>query len=296
VFVNMTRSGDVEDRNIWEKMYRTWIHIEENYINDFEWFVKVDDDSYLFVDNLRNFVKYYDTNVPHYFGHTLMFRWKEDNIVFNTGIAYVLSRKTLQTIVPVFKTMPTWKSGFRDRCVDRAGAGEDTNMGVCLRSIGINPDNTLDSRKRQRFLPFFLSAHQNQSYVPDAWYWKYKPRDIGQGMNCCVEDIIAMHDFKRGKTDDENYEKLEEMYYRNGRDLMRSDEIPPPPQLFLYDRMIDFEIDSHRNSLERFPNQEVYLGEGKEKQVLERTYEQYRQRKIMRKARRHRRKPRQATQ
>lgn len=238
-----------------------WSMLEEKYIDKAEWFVKVDDDSYLFVDNLRHFAKFYNPNVPHFFGHTLPFRWKQDNIVFNSGVAYVLSRESLSRLAPVLRNMPQWKGGYRDRCVDRDGAGEDTSMGICLRSIGINPDNTLDHEYRQRFLLFSREGHERQKRRSGTWYWNYKPKIIPDAQNCCSDDMIVLHGFKGHKEDDTAFQNFENVYYRNGNDKKRDLRIPPKPSLFLYDPAdLDFKIDAYLNAEIRNSKQEVFLG------------------------------------
>ena len=41
----------------------------ENFINDFDWLVKADDDTYLFVENLRTFLKDKNASLPITFGY-----------------------------------------------------------------------------------------------------------------------------------------------------------------------------------------------------------------------------------
>ena len=35
------------ERNIWEKVWKMWYYIYINHINDAEWFLKIDDDTFL---------------------------------------------------------------------------------------------------------------------------------------------------------------------------------------------------------------------------------------------------------
>jgi glycoprotein-N-acetylgalactosamine 3-beta-galactosyltransferase len=44
-------------------------YVYENFINDFDWFVKADDDTYLFVENLKSFLKDKNTSLPITFGY-----------------------------------------------------------------------------------------------------------------------------------------------------------------------------------------------------------------------------------
>lgn len=72
--VNMTRSADPRERNIWNKVHNMWSSISDLYLEEYEWFLKVDDDTYLFPDHLRQFTQYYNPNIPRYFGHAIMVR------------------------------------------------------------------------------------------------------------------------------------------------------------------------------------------------------------------------------
>eukprot|EP01084_Bolivina_argentea_P001974 3642_1 len=185
-------------KNIWEKMHRTWTKIFSipKYINNYEWFLKADDDSFIVTQNLFGFLQYYDPSYTHYLGHTLRQRWEKENIVFNSGTCYVLSRQTLLAIGRYLRYLPSMNPGPpTEHCVDRNGAGEDPSLAACLVGVGIRPSNTLDHELRERFLIFRDTDHVKM-YREDTWYWKYAPGGIGQGENCCSPYLISMHNYK----------------------------------------------------------------------------------------------------
>lgn len=249
--VNMTMSSDPSQRNIWNKVHNMWTAIADRYIDEYEWFLKVDDDTYLFVDHLRGFTQYYNPNIPRYFGHTILYRWKKANIVFNSGSAYVLSKEALRRVAPKLRNMPVRKGGQpRDLCQDEGGSGDDTAIAVCLKDIGIMPDNTLDAQGRQRFFTFQLHHHYTQKRDDEeSWFWKYKPQITGTQENCCVaqEEIIAAHQYKKEK-DDEHFYKLHEKALASRNHTY---SVPPKPSWFWYDEdKLDFKVDEWRNSLD----------------------------------------------
>jgi glycoprotein-N-acetylgalactosamine 3-beta-galactosyltransferase len=68
-------------------------YVYEKYLNDFDWFVKADDDTYIFVDNLKSFLKEQNPSEPITFGHNF-----NENMVKNRFNNTV--NKTLQNLLP----------------------------------------------------------------------------------------------------------------------------------------------------------------------------------------------------
>ena len=60
-------------KHIWEKMWRSWVWVRRNRAQDYEWFVKVDDDCFFFAENLRWYTRArgFSPLDAHYFGHKL---------------------------------------------------------------------------------------------------------------------------------------------------------------------------------------------------------------------------------
>jgi glycoprotein-N-acetylgalactosamine 3-beta-galactosyltransferase len=52
-----------------QKSTLAFLFAYENYLNDFEWFVKADDDTYLFVDHLKAFLSEQNPLEPVTFGY-----------------------------------------------------------------------------------------------------------------------------------------------------------------------------------------------------------------------------------
>jgi hypothetical protein len=262
LFVNVSHRIDPltkESISLWEKIYKTFTELYRNYLEKADFFVKLDDDSFLFGDNLRDFLQYYDSRIPRWFGHSIPYKWADSNIIFNTGSGYVLSREALKRVGPTLAKLTPEKPGSPgDFCRDQQARAEEVILAACLRRFGIVPENTLDEKGRERFL--FSEAGHYENYPRDesGWVWQYKSRRVGSGKDCCSDRLIVAHGYK-------NPENMDEM-----RRLQRlADEqkkywppapIPPKPELFLYDEdTIPFKVDKWRNRIPANPHEEPHF-------------------------------------
>jgi glycoprotein-N-acetylgalactosamine 3-beta-galactosyltransferase len=65
-----------ESRSIlWTKTKKTLKYAYEKHLNDGDFFMKVDDDSYVFMENLRYLLFQYNPGDPLYFGHRFTKKW-----------------------------------------------------------------------------------------------------------------------------------------------------------------------------------------------------------------------------
>ena len=53
---------------LWPKTVKAFQYVWEHHRNDADWFMKADDDTWVFVDNLRSYLANYDEDKPHYMG------------------------------------------------------------------------------------------------------------------------------------------------------------------------------------------------------------------------------------
>lgn len=54
---------------LWNKVVAAFTHIYRHHLTDFDWFMKADDDTYVFVDALERFLANKSARQPIYFGH-----------------------------------------------------------------------------------------------------------------------------------------------------------------------------------------------------------------------------------
>lgn len=224
----------------------------EDYLDKAEWFVKVDTDSFPLPDNMRNYMSYYNESNPHYLGHTIMYRWSE-NIVFNTGSGYMVSREALRQLRPIFQELQKPKQPDRQLCIDRLGPQEDMEFGRCLRLINVLPNDVLDGQNRYYMMTWRPDDHLHMKRE-ETWFWEYKIKDVGQLQKCCNPKNMGYHNYKDQK---DITVLLMRFIYLDNPQLYEEDTHVDPTALFQYDPdKIDFDLDEFRNNkaLCRKPN------------------------------------------
>lgn len=256
--INMSRPEN--QRNIWEKVHRMWSNVYNSKLTDkYDWFIKADDDTFIITENMKGYLQYYDPNYPHYLGHTLRKRWKSENVIFNSGVCYVLSKASINRIGPYLTHLPTLDPLVgRSHCVDRSGAGEDPTTSICLSGVGIRPGNTLDHEMRERFLIFRPTDHE-KIYREDTWYWEFKPPSVKDGPDCCSPYIVCAHNYKDMNSVKKFFPLLQKEY--NQPKDWDNIPLPPRPRTFIYDsQQVTFKIDDWFN-IEKPPHgQRIFLG------------------------------------
>lgn len=65
MFYHLVGITEIESRDLlWEKMRRALIYIYKNVLNDYDFFMKTDDDTYVIVENLRLLLSKHDPSLP----------------------------------------------------------------------------------------------------------------------------------------------------------------------------------------------------------------------------------------
>ena len=111
--VPVTRTEDPKVRNIWEKSWRMWKLISHEYVESCDFFIKTDTDAFVMVENLRAYLRHYDAETKHYMGHTMLQRWGTENVKFNIGAGYVLSRASVRALGAPVEIVAHWSTPSR---------------------------------------------------------------------------------------------------------------------------------------------------------------------------------------
>lgn len=259
---------DDGSNNLWERIHLMWLYLAQHYSHSesIDWFVKLDRQTFLSIHALKYFLKYYNPEVFHYFGHTLLYQ-AEANIIFNSGTCYVLSRSAVERVGYVLSNFTSKGTGSPHACVDRKGSGEDSSFGICLRSVGINPENTVNYDGRQRFLVFRHGGHLIYERKPDQWFWKHKPAGIKDLEDCCVDPyhIISESGFGDNPRDNREFRRIHRRHLKHwtgsaGSSDEKNQKFSPPVADYFYYQPGDLQLDTFGNIASPPKEQEIFDG------------------------------------
>lgn len=134
-----------------------------NRFPDASWYLMIDDDTYIFMDHLDNFLSQFDPKLPHYLGAATIFTGCDevhklgDGPLFgHGGSGIVLSHGALEKIM---------SEGVMEECIDKYKScfAGDIRLGLCLRDSGI---------LIRRVVPYVFNRDP-----PHSLYWYPDPCD-----------------------------------------------------------------------------------------------------------------------
>jgi len=171
--------------NLWGKTKQAFEYVYKHHLDDADWFVKADDDTYMIIENLRYLLKNQNSSTPIFFGHK--FKPYVNQGYFSGGAGYVLSKEAVIRFV---------ETGIYNSSIcrqDNDGA-EDVEMGKCMENLHVTAGDSRDTYGRKRFFPFIPEHHLIPGLIgKDTWYYKYIFYPEEEGMACCSDHTISFH-------------------------------------------------------------------------------------------------------
>ncbi|XP_068159287.1 glycoprotein-N-acetylgalactosamine 3-beta-galactosyltransferase 1 [Drosophila tropicalis] len=173
---------------LWGKTKEAFTYLYENKFDEADWFMKADDDTYVFVENLRYMLYPYSPDMALHFGfnYKLIGNPPKNGSYMSGGSGYILSREALR----IFAT------GVNDssKCRQQDDQAEDLEMGICLFNLGVQSGDSRDASLRFRFLPMApFSLLLSHYYGMDFWFFKYAYYNPRACMNCLSDYPVAFH-------------------------------------------------------------------------------------------------------
>ncbi|XP_060086149.1 glycoprotein-N-acetylgalactosamine 3-beta-galactosyltransferase 1-like [Ylistrum balloti] len=162
------------------KTMKAFQYIYQHHLDDADWFLKADDDTYVILENLRHLLEPYSPKEAVYFGHHFTPYVKQG--YHSGGAGYVLSKEALRRLV--INGIPSGKC-----TID--GYGEDRHMGGCMEYVGVRIGNSTDSLGRSRFHCFAPWKHVMGGYP--EWYIRYDANGAKYGQDSVSDFAISFH-------------------------------------------------------------------------------------------------------
>ncbi|CAH8554930.1 unnamed protein product [Schistosoma intercalatum] len=127
--------------HLWSK-FRIILRYIYQFRNDYDYFLKTDDDAYVIMENLLNVLQNYSPDMPFMLGHR--FPILARNGYFSGGAGYVLSREALKRIVEQsidrHHNCPVYDENM-----------EDVKMSICGQAVGVRLYDVFDILGRYQF-------------------------------------------------------------------------------------------------------------------------------------------------
>ncbi|XP_077052602.1 glycoprotein-N-acetylgalactosamine 3-beta-galactosyltransferase 1 [Siphateles boraxobius] len=164
------------------KTIRAFQHIHKHHLDDADWFLKADDDTFVILENLRYSLSRHNTEEPLYFGRR--FRPFIAQGYMSGGAGYVLSKEALRRFV----------KGFADGLCTHNTELEDTGLGQCMETMKVRTCDSRDVLRRQTFHPYPPDLYlPRQLPRPRPRHLLYEHYDPVEGPGCCSDLAISFH-------------------------------------------------------------------------------------------------------
>jgi glycoprotein-N-acetylgalactosamine 3-beta-galactosyltransferase len=167
----LTEKGDN-----WLKLREAYSYIYKHFLNDFDWFLKTNDNTYMVIENLRWLLFQYEPDWPLLLGQRFL---SEDYIV---GV-HAISKRALTRLV---------EKAFTNKEICSEGNGDlDKEVSKCLQHVNVLQIDALDDEGKGMFFQNSPEAalFPDKAEEYDRWYW----HKLKQGPNkCCSDRLIAI--------------------------------------------------------------------------------------------------------
>ncbi|CAD6198648.1 unnamed protein product [Caenorhabditis auriculariae] len=143
------RHSDASDKSLAENGL---FKLHDGYLNNFDWFMKVDDDTYIIMEHLKELLAKYSPDDPVALGHKMRLGSHIKGLEYHSGGAgYVFTRESLRRFV---KTVQMLEEN-RDKHVDLGL--EDVHTAYVWKKANVTIVETSDENLALRFAPIHIA-------------------------------------------------------------------------------------------------------------------------------------------
>lgn len=153
--------------------------IYEVHFENFDWFLIVDDDTFIFINNLYKFIRARSSNKPKTYGYN--FKKNIHSGYHSDGAGILITRESLSRI---YKSIRNHKCDFKKGYSDIA-------LGECAKLSGVKMGKSTDKLGLERFHPLGPQDHF-QNNIPE-WLFKYASNKVNYGEKCCSRETISFN-------------------------------------------------------------------------------------------------------
>lgn len=163
--------------NSWLRLQEALSYIYKHHLNDFDWILKANDNTYIVMENLRHLLFQYETDWPLLIGQ----RFLMEDYMIGT---YAISKRAFTRLI---------EKGFtNEEICDLKTPNEDMAISKCLQHLNVIQIDAIDDEGKGMFFQNSPdSALFPEKIDPDydKWWWhKFK-----QGpSNCCSDRLVAI--------------------------------------------------------------------------------------------------------
>uniref|UniRef100_A0A0N4ZI45 Beta-1,4-galactosyltransferase n=1 Tax=Parastrongyloides trichosuri TaxID=131310 RepID=A0A0N4ZI45_PARTI len=175
--------------SLWCKVKGITKYIWKKYGNEYDWYFKADDDTYIILENLRALLSILDPNKHIFYGHKMFFLDKFNKrivLYLHGGSGYLMSRESMKALV---------EKGYNNLkyCALRVLVNEDVEVGDCFDRLDINITDVLDYKGRTPFIPInpiqIIAPFKNKKISTH----KYSITKMVQGINSISDFPMTFH-------------------------------------------------------------------------------------------------------
>lgn len=132
--------------NLTNKVYLAFRHIYGSSFGQYDWYLKCDDDTFVFMAHLRQFLADKKPCEPVSYGYNIKY-WFNVKAWQSGGAGYVMSQKSWHLLNQRLKAS-------YESCPNTGS--EDQDVSNCLYQVGVYPGQSRDQLGRERFHPLVL--------------------------------------------------------------------------------------------------------------------------------------------